>query len=105
MKKTLLTIAILLGATAAVNAQSLPSTNRLIDNMGNQYELGSPEAYVGEELFMDSQGKVIDANGNEVGYRTKTGPGMDNVLMHEENIDDIIINLGGASELKKMAGQ
>lgn len=105
MKKTILTFAIFLGATVAVKAQALPTTDKLIDEMGNQYDLGSPEAFMGEDLYMNSQGKVTRANGTVVGYAIKIGSGMnDEESTHDNQIDDLIKNLGGADSLKKMAG-
>ena len=101
MKKSLLTVALILGACASIQAQViLPSTDKLIDEMGNQFKIETPDAFFGEELYMNSQGKVTRANGNVVGFATNIGTSMQN----NHNIDDIISGLGGSGALKKMAG-
>lgn len=73
MKKTILTFALLLGASSALKAQT-SDKSLLIDQVGQQYEISNATIMFGEELQINSQGKVTRGNGNVIGYASKTGP-------------------------------
>jgi hypothetical protein len=98
MKNTILTIALLLGASASLEAQ-ISDKSLLIDEVGQQYETSNAIILVNEELHINSQGKVTDANGEVVGYATKIGPTVSGHLTAETpapggRLDAIVKKLG-----------
>ena len=103
MKKSFLIIALLLGTSIGANAQS-SDKSLLIDETGQQFEISNAVIFMGEDLHINSQGKVTRANGEVVGYATQIGPNINNNdgIMYDNTIPTLIPNLGGASGLKEI---
>ena len=100
MKKTVLAFALLLGATMTSFGQSDYEKTKIVLSTGDELELIGDGSSIeeGETLHILPNFTVINSKGNAVGIAVATS------AMYDNNLDELIINLGGADGKKKGSG-